>query len=282
MLKIYPKIKVALCISGQMRNYEDCYDRLYKYIIKPFEPDIFIHTWSNRGCSPVVTVRTEERFNYKEKTWKKYNNQKINKEEIKKFYKAKKVVVEDFLEEYKEKIENIKIPKWILKHYNNRTAGKVNDGKIWPNCHIHSYLPMFYKIMKANDIKKEQEKINGFKYDLVIRFRSDLLVNRIPTTCLNNLNTLWCNINTGSPFVPSTKKPQVSDRFALSNSENMDVYCSVFKYLNDYWEDKQDKNPSFESWEFPVGDRLLWLHLKNLKKDYQSFSPLAEIFRPDF
>jgi hypothetical protein len=281
MLKLYEKkLKVALCISGQMRNYEQTYHNLYRFIIKPLSPDIFIHTWDNRGCSPVVTKRVESVLHYKQQTYNKYYFQQIDEDSIKKLYNPKKIVIEKFLESYKEEIENVKIPKWILDHYKEKTMGNVKDGNVWPSCHIHSYLPMFYKIMKANQLKTEQEKEQNFKYDLVIRFRTDLIVHKIPFDCFKKLNTLWCNINTGSPPVPGTNKSQVSDRFAFSNSNNMDIYCSVFDHLNEYWKDRGKNNPSFDSWEFPVGDRLLRLHLLNCKKDYNSFKPLAEIYRP--
>ena len=263
-----------------MRNYEYTYEMLRKHIITPFEADVFIHTWSNKGCSVVLTSRSPQEIAKKEKSWEQYDKP-VNEDQIRQTYTtAKSIVVEDFFELYKKSIEGVSVPQWILDKYTNRIEGTVPDGHKWATCHVHSFLPMFYKIMKCNQLKTIEEQRQNFKYDMVIRMRSDLIVGEIPNECLDNLHEMWCNINIGSPPLPNTNgQSQVSDRYALSNSDNMDKYCSVFNYLNVYWQDKKDHNPEFESWDFPVGDRLLRMHLLNMGLDHKSFKPFAPIYR---
>jgi hypothetical protein len=42
-------MKVALCLSGQTRNWIGCRDTIKKYIIEPLNADVFFHTWSVKG-----------------------------------------------------------------------------------------------------------------------------------------------------------------------------------------------------------------------------------------
>ena len=36
--------KIAVCMSGMIRNYHHTFDRFKKYIIEPLNPDIFVYT----------------------------------------------------------------------------------------------------------------------------------------------------------------------------------------------------------------------------------------------
>lgn len=41
--------RIALCLFGQMRTYETCYKYLKRNVLDELDPDVFIHTWKNRG-----------------------------------------------------------------------------------------------------------------------------------------------------------------------------------------------------------------------------------------
>ena len=43
------KKKIALCISGYLRTFEECYPSIYKNIIEDNDVDIFIHTYDKNG-----------------------------------------------------------------------------------------------------------------------------------------------------------------------------------------------------------------------------------------
>ena len=39
-------MKIAICFSGGIRSFKTCYPSIYKYLLQPLHPDIFIHAWS--------------------------------------------------------------------------------------------------------------------------------------------------------------------------------------------------------------------------------------------
>ena len=42
-------MKIALCLSGQMRSFRECYENLKKNVIDILHPDIFVYTSKNVG-----------------------------------------------------------------------------------------------------------------------------------------------------------------------------------------------------------------------------------------
>jgi hypothetical protein len=40
-------MKIAVCISGQPRNYEKGYQELKKWFLDKYDCDIYIHTWKD-------------------------------------------------------------------------------------------------------------------------------------------------------------------------------------------------------------------------------------------
>ena len=42
------KMKIAVCLSGQLRNFHDCYEYFFKFLSN-YECDYFINTWDEYG-----------------------------------------------------------------------------------------------------------------------------------------------------------------------------------------------------------------------------------------
>lgn len=220
-------MKIALCLSGQMRTYKMCYNNLKKHILEPFNPDVFIHTWSKTGI--VTKVKLLSIFQ---------GNQQVTEKELQKMYSPKNMVIEDFHNSYLEEIEGVRYPEILTKYV--PPPGRAS-------------LPMYYKIKKCNDLKCEEENKNNFKYDLVIRLRPDLnILEPLPGEVLDNSHILWHSgkyIDTGF---------MLSDRFAVSNSQNMDYYSSVFDKLNEYWQDPLGN----DGWKtYRIAERLIKQHM---------------------
>jgi hypothetical protein len=82
---------------------------------------------------------------------------------------------------------------------------------------------MYLSIQLANDLKIAYERDNNFKYDCVIRLRNDFeLRPNFPTNILNELNYI---------HVREFGSGGINDQFALSTSENMDLYSQCFDYI---------------------------------------------------
>src|SRR5215216_1422311 len=42
-------MRVAICISGQLRTFESTFESLSKHILRPFNCDVFLSTWNDVG-----------------------------------------------------------------------------------------------------------------------------------------------------------------------------------------------------------------------------------------
>ncbi|WP_251923650.1 hypothetical protein [Salinibacter ruber] len=236
-------MKSALCISGQMRTYKKCYGYLKENIISELQPDIFIYTKSKTGITTKADYNNES------------DNKAVKKKNLRKIYDPEEIFIDEPFEDKKLKsFKGVEVPKEIIQQAPNNWKGNI---------------PNFYGIKKCNEMKKEKEKKDNFKYDLVIRCRPDLVIkSKIPNKILKKPEILWHN-HEQSPIM-------VSDQLAMSSSENMDYYSSVWDKLNEYW-----KNPLGDrKWEnIRVGERLLKTHMKKSKIEVDTCEINYEILR---
>lgn len=139
-------------------------------------------------------------------TWRKYdyNAHNINENLVNKYYKPKNIVIED---SYKKDLAQIMIDK---------NTEVIRNGL--------GVMSMFYKIKACNDLKLEYEKEHNFKYDFVIRFRPDLLLQ-------NDVNLLHSDMLSIPKYGDFGG---LNDQAAFSNSENIDKYCSIYDKVEEY------------------------------------------------
>ena len=193
-------MKVALCISGQPRYLDDGYSTIKKIFDKFDTIDVFVHTWWDDSYKnkPVEFAPNLTYGRYC--VWEEDTIEKINK-----LYSPKMFVYEE------------------SKTFN--TFSDVPYGKSNPNS-IHSG---WYSVYKCNELKKQYEIENDFKYDLVIRCRFDL----------NIINFNLDNIDPNYVYVcgelhRTNKSGLPNDLFAISSSKNMDIYSSIFVRLDEF------------------------------------------------
>ena len=218
------KLKIALCISGHMRTFEETFPSIQKYILSDLDCDVFIHTWDTLGLSyrPL-----DNNLN------KKYQNLQDN---LNKLFRPKKIIIEPRKEFM---ISNIM-----------RT-------KLEPGRDIHGMLSMFYKIEACNDLKKEYEADNNIKYDIVIRFRSDLLMGS-PLPINKNFKENFLYIPMYGNF------GGLCDQFAFGSSEVMDKYSSIFSNIENHLNNGAVFNPE-KLLNFHVNAMKLLVHKEHVK-----------------
>jgi hypothetical protein len=95
---------------------------------------------------------------------------------------------------------------------------------------------MFYSIQRANDARKEYEGIMEFKYDLVMRYRTDCIFSE------SVFHLIQPYLQERKPFlcIPRAKQIEICDGpveadteglcdwFAIGTPELMDVYCGTY------------------------------------------------------
>lgn len=102
---------------------------------------------------------------------------------------------------------------------------------------LQSYLQMLNSWKQSNNLRLQHEKENGFVYDRVIRTRLDIkffdyvnindnldLKSYIYTSDFHNWNCVQ-----GKGY---------HDRFAIGNSQNITLYCSMIDYVKQYSNEK--------------------------------------------
>jgi hypothetical protein len=170
-------MKVALCISGELRNFNDdkLVENLHKYIIDDLNPDVFISTWEHVGYS----IHQTENLN------KIPTNFTVD--ELHKIYKNIKGL----------NIENIE--SWLNSNDNQNLKNIFREWRIHGhgNYNVATTIPHFYKVYDSYMLKNNYEIENNISYDVVIKMRPDLLfVNHINKNIKNN--TVYHN-NFGPP-----------------------------------------------------------------------------------
>ena len=220
-------MKIAVCISGQPRNTTRGIPNILENL--KFDYDVFQHAWWDNNSSKELFTKS--------------NVAKLN----------------DVVSEH---VNN----HWISLMYNNFNIKKM---------HLETQIPFsvpdilekrktyysnafnicssLYSIYKCNELKKEYEKQNNFKYDLVIRTRLDFGFHEP------------LNINEYDPkfiYVPNdfgTKRYGFNDQFAIGSSYNMDIYSDVFNKI-EY---------TLNSYGDLMGhEQLIQKHLENNKIDF--------------
>ena len=223
-------MKIALCLSGLTRDFKTIAPYTYKNLAQPLGADVFIHTWDE------ATHRTAIEF--PDGDFSSNTDLELYLSEI--FDPAHLFLVREPQEG----------GEWNL----------INTAH-----HSKEIAPMFYSIYMANELKKQQEERQGFKYDIVIRARMDHFF-REPCVLDSEFEEVKANANhiyvafngthrntrdlphgfpEGWDLTPAPsglydtssrlewRYPQlgVEDQFAIGSSESMDIYSHVYPNL---------------------------------------------------
>ena len=200
--------KIAMCISGYLRTFEECYPSILENIIQDNDVDIFIHTYDKIGNSS---------------GWRSPID-----------------LSENINMEFLESIPNIKvlaIQKWDNIKYQFEKFRKYHP----PVFNINVIATIFYKIYMCNQLRKEYEIENNIKYDLIIRMRGDQVFTKkinlnFPENKILINSYPWGDEDYLHHFVGDdcgqegkrNETEWINDRFAVGNSENIDYLCDLY------------------------------------------------------
>lgn len=207
------KKKIAICISGYLRTFEECYPTILKNIIQDNDVDIFIHTYDKIGNSS--GWRSPIDFS------------------------------EDINWNFLESIPYIKViatQKWDDIKYQFEKFRNI----VPYVTNINTIGCIFYKIYMCNQLRKQYEIENNIKYDLIIRMRGDqffekkinldfpenkILINAYPwgdEDYVNHYLTDDCGVEGGR-----NENEWINDRFAVGNSDNIDYLCDLYNHFEE-------------------------------------------------
>lgn len=241
-------MKVAFCLSGQLRTWKDCYhswpllferfkEEFYlnnvltfsEYSNEPFEVDYFIHSW-NFNTIPHI----EWDVNWNEP------NPYIRAELLKPFFNNYNIIDNS---EINEMLKIIKPKDYLIENWEKSSsresimdnlATSMTFDKQSIKCHLSWAASQFYSIMMCAHLKQKYEIEHKFKYDICIRSRFDLDFDEnnrmlfvrefqpIKDRTLYSIHNYKLN---GYPF------DAIGDIFYYGNSETFDLLSSIYDFL---------------------------------------------------
>jgi len=187
--------RVAICFSGHLRSIQKTCDNLIDKLIIPNDCDVFISTWDQVGFDPVRgdhdTVNTST-----------YD-------------------ILDFIE------TKLKPKKMLIEPARTFDGDKYLTRKRDCVRNVNNVLGMYYKIKSSNDLKIEYEKENNFEYDMVIRCRTDLMMER--QHFIKGFETKYLYMCKDFRWTGE------NDKIAWGSSRVMNVYSTVYDYIEQYY-----------------------------------------------
>jgi hypothetical protein len=205
-------MRIAVCLSGQPRFLKECFPKLVQNLIIPNNADVFYHTWWDENVVNTAFDSSQVRQDGK---------------------------VGSFTSDIPDLLEKLDAKSFIIEPPKN--FQETDSFNTSPNAKQSSLCSAFYSQWQCGKLKAQYEADHSFKYDIVVRARFDLYYSKIIK--LDELTILEDNIILESTkqdkrqtFIPGLGDYTMDDTFAVSNSDNMDKYFSLYtrmKEIND-------------------------------------------------
>ena len=152
---------IALCLSGHARNIEVTIPYIEKNIIKPYNADVFIHCWAEKGTQILG----------RNKTGISYSSEQSNLKYLDDIKKTR------FKCEYMSNVE----PQFRLPNKYYVFGGMVNKDIMNSTALPKNIISQFYSIYQSYKMAKDFSLKENKKYDIIIKSRLDFL----PLSVLN-------------------------------------------------------------------------------------------------
>ena len=213
-------MRVALCLSGHLRNFLQYSYNLTKFVLDPYKPDVFISLWDTSGWrleGPLVKEDPDYKgFDY----W----TEQIDLDAVLNYLKPKSYIFEN----------------WATKEdFFLREAAKIGHLAPPPDHRPTNLLSMYYKIQNCNKLKVNYEAEHNFKYDIVIRSRFDTVYGGplLPPLIIKQI--------LGGTIITPTEYSHngIGDIITLGNSEVINKFSNLLDYIPELTKHGVDMNP---------------------------------------
>lgn len=229
---------MAICLSGLMRSYEDCYRQFHSAILKQNTCDLFISTWDCLGYDALLNPDDHEQVIY---STEGYNLVKS----------------EDLISRYKPYVRMVRIESlddFNQKHLNHKRLHRIE----------RNMYAMYYKIKDCFELVKQYETAISqqqgceFRYDYVMRIRPDLyFLRELPLR-----PEIWKFRDTHYAFPENRIFGGVNDQVGVGRRDIMERASSLWDFMDEYMQLGLNIPGCAES--------LLRTHLTKMNIPYQS------------
>lgn len=252
--------KIAICFSGHLRNFlvskkeSKLLQDVEKIKSTGTQVDFFFSIWKTyNGTSARYNKKNAKYYKVPEES----NREPITPKILSAFNPIK-VEIEDY-----SSVE----PTFNVARISQKMADAILEDNTYvgPMNQKNGYLystPMFYKMYKANELKKIHEKENGFNYDVVVKYRANIdLENEfaidfdsVQDGCLYVSGSGWegrsVTGNAARMFGYGHESIMMQDMFFYANSSTMDKVCNLYNNLKKIYEEHGTTSPEriFYDW----------------------------------
>lgn len=193
-------MRIAVCLNGQPRTWRSCLPNWLEKIEKQGQVDFFFHFWDYNTLPSLLASHNGGMKIYDEP---------ISEEEQKDIIKL--------LDPKKYKFESRK----PIEYWNCTIPPDKQFG--------HWCADQFYSLYYSSLLKREYEMENKFRYDAVIRIRSDLWIENdfvLEKPVPNTMYSSHCSYDT------TYNVYRVGDIFYYADSHTFDEISRIWKFLN--------------------------------------------------
>jgi hypothetical protein len=190
-------MKIAVCLSGQPRTWKECLPNWIENLGLNNETDFYFHLWDYNTLPSLVSSKT----NIKDELLSELEKQEII----------------DVLKPKNFKFESRK----HISYWNCTIPEHLQFG---PWCR-----EQFYSLYYVSLLKKEYEIQNDFRYDLVLRLRSDLWLDDkiiLDSPAANTAYTSHCS------YDAEYNVYRIGDIFYYADSSTFDQVAQFYKFLS--------------------------------------------------
>lgn len=217
-------MKLAICLSGQLREFKRAYPSLKKNVLDIVDCDIFAYVWEPKR-QPFFEIEGSIRYPDEGST-------------------------DEFRDLYKPTVFRKEI-------WDEDTESFFNNPRFDTNRHPHAsvirYQALLYMAWSANRLKNDYSRLWNKNYDAVIKYRSDIEI-KTPILAEQIKDAIENNV-----FYTDVLRwdAMVSDIFWLANPEIMNYACSLWEYFNELHDNGVQFNTEVMFRKWLVKNRIL-------------------------
>lgn len=137
-------MRVALCVSGQMRTVSKTIDSLFENLIELYDTTVFVSTWDSNSHQGISNNLTH--FDW-----------------LSSVFKTENIKLHEYTSEISERFEGVRVPDELKR--------------VKPQSY-KSNIPMYFLMQDCDEQRIQYETDHSIKFDWVIRTRPDILIFR--------------------------------------------------------------------------------------------------------
>ena len=216
-------MRIAVSISGLTKYYQHSIDTINRYFaVGGNQVDVFFHTWCLQDKVKQFNKLESVDYVFSPHSYKGYRD--FSKDEIARYYQPKCFIVENMW----DRVDHFfYLREKLLKKCQATSAGHPRN---------ISLISMYYSLKRSEDLRREYELKNNFKYDTVVRMRfdSDIFAydgNWNPEYLITKPNTL--TIPVGFDYPAPESKYTLNNNFWFADSDTSYLASRVYDHMDE-------------------------------------------------